>query len=287
MISYYSGDVVHAARVVPPASAALVYCDPPFAVQKQFKSRAKEEAEAAIAYDDRWPDLDAYLAWLDARLTVLWSLLRDDGCLILHLDQRAVHDAKVVGDRRFGRQTFAGEVIWVPGNGAKGKTLPMTHQTLLFWGKNGRVRWNGADETLREPYAELSQKMHFSNVDSDGRRYRDRVVGTKTYRYYADVGRAIGSVWSDCPAMAANTPLRKESTGYPTQKPKSLLRRLVRATTDPSDLVIDAFSGSGGLLETCFDEGRSAIGFDIGAASAEIVATRLADAKYAATFGKL
>ena len=79
--------------------------------------------------------------------------------------------------------------------------------------------------------------MHFTQKDDDGRFFRERTIGARTYRYYADVGRAIGSVWTDCPAMVANTPLRRETTGYPTQKPLKLLDRIVRAASEPGALV--------------------------------------------------
>ena len=86
----------------------------------------------------------------------------------------------------------------------------------------------------------------------------------KAYRYYADEGRALGSVWSDCPAMVANTPLRKESTGYPTQKPEKLLDRIVRAASRPGGLVVDPFCGSGTTLVAAAKAGRRAVGLDVG-----------------------
>jgi site-specific DNA-methyltransferase (adenine-specific) len=106
--------------------------------------------------------------------------------------------------------------------------------------------------------------MHFTHADRDGRRYRDRVINGKTYRYYADEGRAIGSVWTDCPAMAANTPLRSETTGYPTQKPLKLLDRIVRATSNEGSLVVDPFAGSGTALVAAAAAGRRFAGSDVG-----------------------
>ena len=106
--------------------------------------------------------------------------------------------------------------------------------------------------------------MHFQRSDDDGRRYRDRIVNGKTYRYYADEGRALGSVWTDCPAMAANTPLRAETTGYPTQKPLKLLDRIVRATSDVGSLVVDPFVGSGTTLVAAAAAGRRFAGCDCG-----------------------
>jgi site-specific DNA-methyltransferase (adenine-specific) len=117
--------------------------------------------------------------------------------------------------------------------------------------------------------------MHFTNVDESGRRYRDRVIGKKTYRYYADEGRALGSVWTDCPAMTANTPLRAETTGYPTQKPLKLLDRIVRATSDVGSLVVDPFCGSGTTLIAASAAERRFAGCDIGDLAISITRSRL------------
>ena len=87
--------------------------------------------------------------------------------------------------------------------------------------------------------------MHFKNVDGEGRRYRERVINGKAYRYYADEGRRLGSVWTDIPAMVANTPLRREATGYPTQKPEKLLAKIILASTNPGDLILDPLAGVG------------------------------------------
>src|SRR4030095_11982409 len=87
--------------------------------------------------------------------------------------------------------------------------------------------------------------MHYTREDEQGRKYRDRTIGGKTYRYYADEGRRLGSVWTDISAMRANTPLNPETTGYPTQKPERLLERLLVATTKENEVVADFMCGSG------------------------------------------
>jgi site-specific DNA-methyltransferase (adenine-specific) len=251
---------------------ALAYLDPPFLVGADFNARAlgKTRAEGELAYTDTWASEAAYFSWLEARLRAVWSVLAPAGSMWLHLDHRAVHEAKVLCDKITSKRAFQGEIIWVPGNGAKSrKGLPVTHQTILVYAKgpalgSGGFCWNGQDPCLREPYAKTSLSMHFTNVDKDGRAYRERTIGKRTYRYYADQGRALGSVWTDCGAMQANTPLRKEATGYPTQKPLSLLTRIIRAATQPGECVLDAFAGSGTTLEAAYHSGRSAIGFDIG-----------------------
>jgi site-specific DNA-methyltransferase (adenine-specific) len=277
-------DAVDLARHVRAGSAELAYLDPPFNVGAEFVARTKRgesrgrKAERAgpAAYTDRWPSLDAYLAWLEPRLGVVRSLLSERGTMWLHLDQRTVHEAKLVCDRVFGRRAFLGEVVWVPANGSKSKRGPgMGHQTLLLYGKTTAFVWNAKDPSLRGPFAPTSLAMHFRQTDASGRHFRDRTIGGKTYRYYADEGRAIGSVWTDCPAMVANTPLRDEGTGYPTQKPLKLLDRIIRASTDPGGLVVDPFCGSGTALHAAACAGRDAAGSDIGSLAVAMTARRL------------
>ena len=152
----------------------------------------------------------------------------------------------------------------------------MTHQTLLLYAAGEDWVWNGDDPALREPYAETSLSMHFRKKDAEGRAYRERTIGGKTYRYYADDGRAIGSVWADCPAMAANTPLLREATGYPTQKPLKLLERIVRASTAPGAPVVDPFAGSGTTLVAAARLGRRFAGCDTGELAIETAERRLA-----------
>jgi site-specific DNA-methyltransferase (adenine-specific) len=272
------GDAIDLGRWVKPRSAQLAYLDPPFCVGATFGSRSGrgERAAGAVAYDDRWRSVDSYLAWLGARLEVVRDLLEPRGTMWLHLDQRAVHEAKVLADRVFGRGAFAGEIIWVPGNGTKGRRGPgIGHQTLLLYAAGRDFVWNAHDPMLREPFARTSLSMHFTKTDADGRAYRDRTVRGKTYRYYADHGRALGSVWTDCPSMVANTPLRKETTGYPTQKPLRLLERVVRASSEPGALVVDPFCGSGTTLEAAASLGRRFVGCDVGTLAVETTSARL------------
>ena len=262
----FHGDALGLGGRVDEGSITLAYLDPPFTVGTTFGARTKKgEARATgpKAYEDRWASVEAFVDWLGERLTVVRSLLSDEGTLVLHLDHRAVHEAKVRSDAIFGKARFQGEIIWVPGNVAKGrKSLGVTHQTLLVYAKGAEPVWNGRDPVLREPFAATSLSMHFTNEDERGRRFRERTISGRTYRYYADEGRALGSVWSDCPAMVANTPLQKETTGYPTQKPLKLLERIVRAASREGDVVLDPFCGSGTTLVAAAKHGRAFVGSD-------------------------
>lgn len=274
------GDALDVGHHLEPRSVQLAYLDPPFGVGTTFGARSSKggsRAAGRVAYADRWPSIDAYVDWLEPRVRAVRGLLAGNGTMWLHLDHRAVHEAKIACDRVFGRSAFRGEVIWVPGNGARGprRGPAVTHQTLLIYARSSESLWQARDPALREPFAATSLSMHFNLRDEDGRRYRERTIAGHTYRYYADEGRAIGSVWADCPAMLANTPLRRETTGYPTQKPLKLLERIVRACTREGDLVIDPFCGSGTTLVAAARLGRAFAGGDIGELAIQTTAARL------------
>lgn len=271
----------------PDARFDLVYLDPPYGVGATFTARTamgeargrKHAKSGPDAYEDG-ADVDALVASLARVAGPIRERMSERATLWLHLDHRAVHDAKVALDRVFGRGAFLGEVIWVPGNGAKGRGPSVTHQTLLLYARSAATRaaatYNGDDPELREPYAATSLKMHFRSVDAEGRAYRERTISGKTYRYYADQGRKLGSVWTDIPAMVANTPLRKEGTGYPTQKPEKLLDRIVALSSTPGDTVVDLMCGSGTTLVAAARRGRAFIGADASPLAIETTSARLA-----------
>lgn len=256
----------------------LVYVDPPFNAggRRGARQGEGERVNGATAYEDSWGGIDAFLQMLKPRLGAMRDAMSDVGSLWLHLDHRAVHDSKVVADAVFGRRAFRGEIVWVPGNGARGKKGPsVTHQTILVYANGRDMVWNADDEALREPFAATSMKMHFRNVDRDGRAYRERIIAGKSYRYYADRGRRLGSVWTDCPAMNANTPLTEETTGYPTQKPERLLERIVRAATRDTSAVLDPMCGSGTTVVVAARLGRAAVGIDVSPLACRVARGRL------------
>ena len=291
----FHGDAAQVCASLPEGERLdLVYLDPPYAVGTVMAMREepgeargrKHKASGREAYVDG-ADVDALVAMLTPVVAAVRERLTDNGSFSLHMDARAVHDVKVACDRIFGRKAFVGEVIWTPGNGSRGaRTFSMTHQTLLIYARRDRkdARFRVSHPLLREPFAATSDKMHFNNVDEAGRRFRERVVGGKAYRYYADEGRRIGSVWTDIPAMVANTPLRKEGTGYPTQKPELLLERILRATTDEGDTVADFMCGSGTTLAVASSLGRHFIGGDASHVALEVTRKRLDTAGVAYAF---
>ena len=268
---------------------AVAYLDPPFNTGGHFGARIGEgkrrgkvaKADDSVAYGDAFGGIDGFLAMLAPRLAVVRDLLAPHGTMLLHLPPDVAHDVKVLCDRLFGRAAYLGEIVWAPGNGARGKRMPSNHHLIFAYvaqaGRREDAVWNAHDPALREPYAETSREMHFTNVDENGRRFRERVVKGKAYRYFEDEGRLRGSIWSDLPSMLANTPLRKEGTGYPTQKPLGLLDRLLRATSKAGDRVLDPMCGSGTTLVAAHALGRGFVGNDEGDLAIATTAKRLDD----------
>ncbi|MDI1428887.1 DNA-methyltransferase [Polyangium sorediatum] len=279
------------AALAPDVSFDLVYLDPPYGVGTSMTARTalgqtrgkKQASGGPVAYEDRY-DPESLVAMLLPRLEVIRGRMSRGATIYVHLDHRTVHEVKVACDRLFGRGAFLGEVIWTPGNGSRGaRGFTVTHQTLLLYVRDPRERrevvYNASDPILREPYAATSLEMHFRHRDEAGRLYRERVVNGRAYRYYADEGRRLGSVWTDVPAMVANTPLRVEGTGYPTQKPERLLERIVRASSREGATVADLMCGSGTTLVAAAKLGRRFVGGDVSHLAVDLSARRLTSEK--------
>lgn len=270
----FHADTLDACRALGKPLFDLVYLDPPFNVGGAFSARTRAgeargrrtKGSGPDAYHDAWGGRPSFLSMLRPRLSAVREVMKPHASLWLHLDYRTVHYAKVMCDEIFGSSAFRGEIVWVPGNGARGRGPSITHQTLLIFSRDpgdaARLIWNADDPALREPFAATSLEMHFRKRTPDGRLYRERTIGGKTYRYFADRGRKLGSVWSDIPGMNANTPLRKEGTGYPTQKPERLMERIIRAASRPGDIVADLMCGSGTTLVVAARLGRRFVGGD-------------------------
>ena len=283
----FEGDALDAcARLPSDVTFDVVYLDPPYAAGGARTARKAEggaraklpRGAAGAAYVD-YDTPEELLAMLAPRLDAIRARMSAGATLYLHLDHRAVHEAKVACDRVSRPRRVPRRGRSDPGNGARGKRLSVTHQTLLLYAKGARdakhAVWNGDDEDLREPFAATSLAMHFTHTDGDGRAFRERVIAGKSYRYYADEGRQRGSVWADSPAMLANTPLRSEATGYPTQKPERLLERIVRATSAPGATVADLMCGSGTTMVAAARLGRRAVGGDASPVAIATVRARL------------
>lgn len=255
----------------------LIYIDPPFDVGADFTmdvaigdyrdAVSKDQSTfEMVAYRDMWGrGTDSYLNLIYERLKIMWQLLSTHGSIYVHCDYRVSAFIKSILDELFGVENNRGWLIWQIGTGAKGRQQwSNQHNDILCYSKSSEFKFNHTSTELREPFNDISLGMHFTKSDKDGRRYRERIVNGKSYIYYADEGRLVGSVWSDISSMAANSPILSESLGYPTQKPEKLLRRIIEASSNEGDLVADFFCGSGTTGAVAEKLGRRWIMADLG-----------------------
>jgi hypothetical protein len=151
------------------------------------------------------------------------------------------------------------------------------HNTLLIYSKSKDWYFQANIPENKIPFSDTSIKTHFKNIDENGRNYRKRHVNGKDYIYYADEGKMVGSVWTDISSMLGTSPIMKESTGYPTQKPQKLLERLITSCSKEGDIVLDPFMGSGVTLRASHNRNRHFIGLDKNSGSFQTVIKSLID----------
>lgn len=203
-------------------------------------------------YDDRFDD---YWGFLEPRLEEAWRLLADDGTLYLHLDYREVHYAKVMCDALFGRERFLNELIWAYDYGAKTRRRwPTKHETILVYVKNPSAYFFDSDAVDREPY--MAPGL---------------VTPEKAAR-----GKLPTDVWWHTIVPTTG----REKTGYPTQKPEGVLRRMVQASSRPGDRVLDMFAGSGTLGAVAAPLGRHSVLIDDNADAVAVMRKRLPGAAF-------
>lgn len=220
----------------------LIYIDPPFMTGRDFKSGAQ------LAYSDKWEkNLDTYLQWLYETLLSLYSFLAPSGSLYIHLDWRVTHYAKVLLDEIFGPNFdgdgpgFQNEIIWHYQSGGRNtRRFARKHDTLLLYTKSARYCFH-AERVGERRGAEKRNHMR-KRVDTDGRVHWTIQAGGRTYSYSEESQMTPTDVWTDISHLHQKDPQR---TGYATQKPEALLERILLASSEEGDLVLDCFCGSG------------------------------------------
>jgi site-specific DNA-methyltransferase (adenine-specific) len=229
------------------------------------------------AFDDRWDGLDHYLDELSPRLAAVRDLLAPHGCLVLHVDSKTSHYAKVLCDEIFGPRAFASEIVWRYRRWpSKTPNFQRVHDVLLRYVRDPDVR--PRFRQLYEPLAASTlatwgTRKQRAVVDESGRRARSSKTAVDT------PGAPLGDVWD----IGIVAPVSRERTGYPTQKPELLLSRLVEACTDPGDLVLDPYCGSGTTAAVCARLGRAVVAIDANPEAIVISRERLARLSITAT----
>ncbi len=234
-------------------SVELIYIDPPFNTGKiqartQIKTGRSENGNRTGFAGQRYETLkigthsyadlfDDYLAFLEPRLVEARRLLTPNGSLYFHIDYREVHYCKVLLDTIFGRDAFLNEIIWAYDYGARTrKKWPPKHDNILWYAKNPSDYIYNIDDIDRIPYLAPG------------------LVGPEK----AARGKLPTDTWWHT-IVPTNS---KEKTGYPTQKPLGILRRIIRASSHPGSTVLDFFAGSGTTGAACLELGRSFILID-------------------------
>jgi len=265
------GDNLPVLREMEARSARLIYIDPPFNTgTRQTRERLHvvpdEEGGDRTGYQGRRyrsirlgsmsfeDSFDDFLAFLSPRLMEARRVLTGDGSLFVHLDCREVHYVKVLLDGIFGRRSFMNEIVWAYDFGARSRRRwPAKHDNILWYANNPRRYVYNYDQIERVPY--LAPGL---------------VTQEKARR-----GKTLTDTWWHT-VVATNG---RERTGYPTQKPVALLERIVKVHSQPGDLVLDFFAGSGTTGEAAVRHGRRFLLVDNNSEAVGVMARRLAFAR--------
>ncbi len=231
----------------------LIYLDPPFGTGDTFYLRLNngKRSMRVPVFFDTLPE-DEYVEWMRNVLTGCHKLLTPTGSLYLHIDHRMNARMRLLLDSIFGPANFMNEIIWSYKSGGRStRFFPRKHDTILFYRKSRKVYFNiSAVGTPRGPERRNHMKRF---VSEDGRIGFSIKSGGKTYRYYEDTPTYPSDVWNDIEHLQQKD---KERTGYATQKPEALLRRIILASSKEGDLVCDLFSGSGTTASVASQLGR-------------------------------
>jgi site-specific DNA-methyltransferase (adenine-specific) len=262
----HTADCLDALTGFADGSIHLVYLDPPFNTNSRRKSTMGE-------YRDAFGPAQAYIDYMRPRVIELRRTLTADGALFFHCDWRTSHHVKIMLDdvfavhaaRKSERGVFVNEIIWRYGLGAaRARRQLLTKHDVIFWYARG------ADYTfnLLRGKATAAMLAKYCHVDGDGRRY----MMSYGKRYYLQGGKPLDDVW-DIAAIAATS---GERIGYPTQKPLALLERIVQLASNPGDVVLDPFCGSGTTLAAAQALGRNWVGIDSNADAIALTRIRMA-----------
>ncbi len=280
---FYHGDCLFVLNHdIEPESIDLIYLDPPFFTGKVQKGKDKWHPEAMeISYNDtkaywgqhqnrmrqkaplwlnsipREDEFKSYIYYMMERLEACKRALKQTGSIYLHCDERASHYLKMVMDEIFGYKNFRNEIVWwYHTGGASKKHFSKKHDIILFYSKKDKYYFD--TECIRDQFRE-TKTDHFNSIDGNGRKCRIRKINNKEYFYYLEDGKIPTDVWE----ISTINAVAEERTGYPTQKPITLLKRIIQASSNEGGMVLDPFCGCGTTIIAANELGRKWIGIDI------------------------
>ena len=243
----YCMDNLELLKTLPSESIDLIYCDVLYNTGKKFKD-----------YDDNLGTPQEAMEWYKPRLIEMKRVLKNTGSIYLQCDYRLVHYLKVEMDNILGVNNFRNEIIWCyNGGGTTKKQWTKKHDLILFYSKTNNFIFN----TQYQPYNENSAKRLMS-------KHRGKDKSNRL-----SIGTPMTDWWSDIKCIV--NPQNKEYVKYDTQKPKALLERIIKASSNEGDIVADFFMGSGTTCVVAKELGRNYIGCDINPRAIEITNGRL------------
>lgn len=251
----------------------LIYIDPPFDSKADYKKKIKLKDKTILndnnsfeekQYGDIWTN-DEYLQFMYERLIMCKELLSDKGTIYLHCDWHKVHHLRLIMDEVFGPDNFRNEIIWWYLWGGRGKTQwNSKHDNILFYSKTNQWTFN---------YMDVLDDHNLMTEGSKNRlNYSGAMVTTKSESSDIPADKVLPS---DTWYIATINAMAKEKENYPTQKPQDLLEKIIKASSNPNDIVFDCFMGSGTTQAVAMKLGRRFIGADINLGAIQTTTKRL------------
>ena len=307
----YTNDNLYVLSGMNSESVDLIYLDPPFNSKRMYSAPVGSKSAGASFKDMwTWKDVDeyhldtladqfpalakyiatvgaihskpmmAYLTYMAQRIVEMYRILKATGSLYLHCDTTAGHYLKGLLDAVFGKNNFRNEIAWCYDTAGRGKkAFAKKHDAIFYYSKSAKYLFNSENVSIPMKAGSSSFGGRLE-TDENGRKYR-LVYGTKNsrgetkyYRYYLDEGKIANDWWADINALQSK---EKERTGYPTQKPLALLHRIIKASSNEGDIVLDPFCGCATTCVAAQQLGRRWIGIDIEKNVVQILINRLSD----------
>ena len=251
------GDSCEVLKNIETESIDLIYMDPPFFTQKEQKLKNRDNTKE-FKFDDKWGDLDEYLALIKNVMVESRRVLKNTGSVFLHCDKYASHYLRVLLDEVFGTKCFQSEIIWVYkrwSNSKKG--LLNSHQNIYFYSKSSDFKFNYI-YTDYAPSTNIDQILQARVRDKNGKSIYKKDSEGNVVTSKEKKGVPLSDVWN----IPYLNPKAKERVGYPTQKPVLLLNQILNLASDENDVVLDPFCGSGTTCVSASLLNRKYIGID-------------------------
>ena len=255
------GDNLEILKTFPDECIDLIYLDPPFFSNRNYEVIWGDAGEIR-SFQDRWSGgMDHYIAWLYERVEQMHRVLKITGSIYLHCDWHADAYIRVhILDKLFGVNNFQNSIIWCYRQGGRSKNNFGQKHDTIFWYTKSNKKWTFNPDPIRVPYEGTGGYVSTGRNMVNGKEYKVNPLGK------------IPEDWWDIPAL---NPMTKERIGYPTQKPEALLDRIIKATSNKGDVVLDPFVGGGTTIAIAEKLERKWIGIDQSVQAIKVTEFRL------------